>query len=67
MWENKAISENTEQQLENIEAMFVQCAHGMTTSKGTVTFHGPAYSTQLFVDRQERVVGHMYTRIFMNE
>ena len=61
------MSENTVPQLEEIEAMFVQCAHGMTTSDGTVTFHGPAHSTLFFADRPQRVVGHMHTSKFVNE
>ena len=61
------MSENTVPQLEEIEAMFVQCAHGMTTSDGTVTFQGPAHSTLFFADRPQRVVGHMHTSKFVNE
>ncbi len=61
------MSENNVQQLEEIEAMFVQCAHGMTTSNGTLTFHGLAHSTLFFADRPQRVVGHMHTRKFVDE
>src|SRR4249920_1175361 len=61
------MSESSVPQLEEIEAMFVQCAHGVTTSDGTMTFHGPAHSTLFFADRPQRVVGHMHTRKFVNE
>ena len=33
------MSENTEPQVDEIEAMFVQSARGLTSSDGTVTFH----------------------------
>jgi hypothetical protein len=55
------MSENTEPNVENIEAMFVQCARGMTSRDGTVTFQGPADSTLFFADRLQRVVGHPHT------
>ncbi len=61
------MSEPTEQQLAQIEAMFVQSAHGMTAGDGSVTFHGPAHSTLFFADRPQRVVGHMHTRKFVSE
>ena len=61
------MSEQTVPQVEEIEAMFVQCAHGLTTSDGAVTFHGPAHSTLFFADRPQRVVGHMHTRKFVDE
>ncbi len=54
-------------QLENIEAMFVQSAHGMTTSNGSLTFHGIAHSTLFFADRPQRVVGHIHTRNFIDD
>jgi hypothetical protein len=61
------MSENNVQQLEDIEAMFVQCAQGMTTSDSTVTFHGLAHSTLFFADRPQRVVGHLHSRKFVKE
>ncbi len=61
------MSENTVPQLEEIEAMFVQCAHGMTSSDSTVTFLGAAHSTLFFADRPQRVVGHMHTKKFVSE
>ncbi len=53
------MSENNAPQVENIEALFVQSAHGLTTSKGSVTFHGLAHATIFFSDRPQRVVGHL--------
>ena len=61
------MSETNVEQLEDIEAMFVQCAHGMTTSDSTVTFHGQAHSTLFFADRPQRVVGHMHTKKFVRD
>jgi hypothetical protein len=61
------MSENTEPQLDNIEALFVQSAHGLTTSKGSVTFHGLAHATIFFSDRPQRVVGHLSSRKFVDQ
>jgi hypothetical protein len=63
----KSMSENNLQQLENIQAMFVQCANGMTTTDSSITFHGAAYSTLFFADRPQRVVGHIHTRKFVDD
>src|SRR2546423_6745536 len=51
---NASMSEHTDQQVDQIEALFVQSAHGLTTSNGTVTFHGLAHSTLFFADRPQR-------------
>jgi hypothetical protein len=64
---NDFMSENTAQDLDSIEALFVQSAHGLTTSNGSVTFHGLAHSTLFFADRPQRVVGHMHTRKFVDQ
>ena len=61
------MSENTGSQLDNIEALFVQSAHGLTTSKDSVTFHGLAHSTLFFADRPQRVVGHLTSRKFVDQ
>src|SRR5207253_9225345 len=61
------MSENTGSQVDNIEALFVQSAHGLTTSKGTVTFHGLAHSTLFFADRPQRVVGHLSSKKFVDQ
>jgi hypothetical protein len=63
----KSVSEHTEPNVENIEAMFVQSASGMTSSDGSVTFHGLAHSTQFFADRPKRVVGHLHSRKFVEQ
>jgi hypothetical protein len=63
----KSMSENNLQQLENIQAMFVQCANGMTTTDSSITLHGAAYSTLFFADRPQRVVGHIHTRKFVDD
>ncbi len=61
------MSENTEPQVENIEAMFVQSAHGLTSNDGSVTFHGLAHATLFFADRPQRVVGHLSSKKFVNQ
>ena len=61
------MSENTKQDLDSIEALFVQSAHGLTTSNGSVTFHGVAHQTLFFADRPQRVVGHLTSRKFVDE
>jgi len=61
------MSENTDQQVDQIEALFVQSAHGLTTSNGTVTFHGLAHSTLFFADRPQRVVGHLSSKKFVDQ
>ena len=64
---NEIMSEQTEPQVENIEALFVQSAHGLTTNNGSVTFHGLAHSTLFFADRPQRIVGHLSSRKFVEE
>lgn len=61
------MSEPTVEQLEQIEAMFVQVAHGMTTTDSSITFHGQGHSTLFFADRPQRVVGHMHTKNFVRD
>lgn len=61
------MSINSEPQVENIEALFVQSAHGMTSSEGSVTFHGLSHSTLFFSDRPQRVVGHMSSKKFVDQ
>ena len=55
----------TEQQLEDMEALFVQTAASMTGDQGTITLHGLSPSTLYFADRPQRDVGHMTTRDFV--
>jgi hypothetical protein len=61
------MSENSTPDLDSIEALFVQSAHGLTTSNGSVTLHGLAHQTLFFADRPQRVVGHLTSRKFVDE
>jgi hypothetical protein len=61
------MSEHTEPQVDQIEALFVQSAHGMTTSNDSLTFHGLAHATLFFADRPQRVVGHLSSRKFVDQ
>jgi len=61
------MSENTEPQVDQIEALFVQSARGLTTSNGSVIFHGLAHSTLFFADRPQRIVGHLTSRKFVDQ
>jgi hypothetical protein len=53
--------------VDTIEAMFVQSAHGLTTNNGSITLHGLAPSTLFFADRPQRVVGHVHSDKFIRE
>jgi hypothetical protein len=55
----------TEQELEDMEALFVQTAASMTGDRGTITLHGLSPSTLYFADRPQRDVGHMTSRDFV--
>jgi hypothetical protein len=46
-----AMSEVTEQQLEDMEALFVQTAASMTSGGGSIKLHGLSPSTLYFADR----------------
>lgn len=61
------MSDTTKPQLDNIEALFVQSASGLTTHNGSVTFHGLAHATLFFADRPKRVVGHLTSRKFVDQ
>jgi hypothetical protein len=56
----------TEDQLEDIEALFVQTATAFRSEDGTVTFYGVSPSTLYFADRPRREVGHMPSRRFID-
>jgi hypothetical protein len=58
------MSEVTEQQLEDMEALFVQTAASMTSGRGTITLQGLSPSTLYFADRPQREVGHMSSAHF---
>ncbi len=55
----------TEQQLEDMEALFVQTAASMTSAEGSMTLRGLSPSTLYFADRPDREVGHISTRQFV--
>jgi hypothetical protein len=59
------MSEVTEQQLEDMEALFVQTAASMTSDRGTITLQGLSPSTLYFADRPQREVGHILSRRFV--
>lgn len=59
------MSEVTEQQLEDMEALFVQTAAKMTSDKGTINLRGLSPSTLYFADRPGREVGHLSSRQFV--
>ncbi len=61
------MSDKTEPQVDQIEALFVQSARGLTTNNGSVTFHGLAHATLFFADRPQRVVGHLSSRKFVDQ
>jgi hypothetical protein len=60
------MSEVTEKELEDMEALFVQSAAGMTSDGQTITLQGMSPSTLYFSDRPQREVGHMSTRQFVD-
>ena len=51
------MSEVTEQQLEDMEALFVQTGAAMTCDGDTLTLKGLSPSTLYFADRPQREVG----------
>jgi hypothetical protein len=59
------MSEVTEQQLEDMQALFVQTAASMTSGQGTITLQGVSPSTLYFADRPQREVGHLLSRQFV--
>jgi hypothetical protein len=52
---------------DEIEAMFVQSARGLTSGDGTLTLHGLGHATLFFADRPERIVGHLSTKSFVSQ
>ena len=59
------MSKVTEQQLEDMEALFVQTGAGMTSDGDTLTLRGLSPSTLYFSDRPQREVGHMSSQRFV--
>jgi hypothetical protein len=60
------MSQVTEEQLEDMEALFVQTAASMTSDGGRITLQGLSPSTLYFADRPQREVGHMTSRQFVD-
>jgi hypothetical protein len=60
------VSQVTEEQLEDMEALFVQTSASMTSDGGNITLHGLSASTLYFADRPQREVGHMSSRQFVD-
>jgi hypothetical protein len=51
---------------QEIEALFVQTAGGMTYADGVLTLSGMAPTTLLFSDRPDRVTGHLAAQDFFD-
>ena len=51
---------------QEIEALFVQTAHGMSFADGVLTLSGMAPTTLLFSDRPDRVTGHLTAQDFFD-
>jgi hypothetical protein len=60
------MSEVTEQQLEDMDALFVQSATGISSGGDTITLHGLSNATLYFSDRPKREVGHISTKRFVD-
>jgi hypothetical protein len=60
------MGEQKKPQADKIEAMFVQSAHGLTSSRNPLTLNGIGHSTLFFADRPQRVVGHLTSKKFVN-
>jgi hypothetical protein len=64
---NYVVSEDTQAQPAEIEAMFVQVGSGMSSDKDTITLQGAGSATLFFADRPDRVERHVSTHKFVNE
>lgn len=60
------MGEITEQQLEEIDALFVQSATAVSSRGETITLHGLSNATLYFSDRPKREVGHLTTERFVD-
>ena len=61
-----ATKQQVEQELEEIEAMFVQTAPEAAVEGSVLTLHDVSRSTLYFSDRPERVVGHVTSDMFID-
>jgi hypothetical protein len=59
------MTDDIEEQLAEMSAMFVQTAHEMTFDGERLTLHGLSPATLFFSDRPERVVGHLTPQQFV--
>ena len=59
------MSEVSEQQLEDMEALLVHTAAGMSSDGATITLVGWSPSTLYFADRPQREVGHLSSSQFV--
>jgi len=60
------MSEITEAELEEIEALFVQTSSGFESTEGRITLKGVSPSTLYFSDRPKREVGHISSQHFVD-
>jgi hypothetical protein len=60
------MDEQTTSELQDIEAMFVQTARGVSSEGNVLTLHGLSPSTLYFSDRPQRVVGHLSAAAFVD-
>ena len=58
--------ETMEQELDEIEAMFVQSAVEASVEGAVLTLHDVSPSTLFFADRPQRVVGHVTSEMFVD-
>ena len=61
------MTDDIENTLEDIQALFAQTALEMTSAGDRVTFRGASPATLYFSDRPQRVVGHLTTKQFVEE
>ena len=59
------MSDVTEEELEEMEALFVQTAGSMTSDGKTLTLKDMSPSTLYFSDRPQREVGHLSSQLFV--
>jgi len=60
------MSEISEAELEEIEALFVQSAGGFESAEGRITLKAVSPSTLYFADRPQREVGHIASTKFVD-
>ncbi len=60
------MSSQPESHPDEVEALYVQSAQGVTSTDGEFTLHGLAPSTLMFSDRPARIVGHLKAAQFVD-